>query len=112
MIQDDLRIAERVKNEGQPGTMIVGQSQGNGMYMIFAQTMFGVHLLGYMHWNYILDLQPSWKVLGDITPTMFSTVAGFEDIWAYFEVLDEDIDKAVVMIRELNQKSMDAEGVR
>jgi hypothetical protein len=107
MIQDDIRVAQRLKYDGRPDGIITGLGLGDGTFLVYMQLPFGTYPLGRMSWEHILNYQPSWKILGDIVPTLFQTAMGFEDIYSYFEVSPEDIEKAVVMIRELNQKDLE-----
>jgi hypothetical protein len=106
MIQDDIRVAERVKNEGTPSLLIMGIHNGVGFYRVYAQTPFGSFPLGIMHWEQILMFQPSWRLLRDFQPTMFQTADGFEDVWAYFEFSDEDIEGIKSLIRKLNMEDL------
>lgn len=108
MIQDDLRVAQRLKNDGRPDGLIAGLGVGGGQFLVYMQLPFGTYPLGLMSWDHILNYQPSWRILGDIVPTMFQTAMGYEDIYSYFEVSPEDVEKAVVMIRELNQKDLES----
>jgi hypothetical protein len=112
MIQDDVRVQDRLRDQGNPQVMVLGlASPVPGMYNVYFQMIFGMFPVGVISWEHMSNEVPGWGVLGDIEPIAFQTVYGFEDIYAYFEVTEEDAEKAIRMIRDLNQAAMDAEGV-
>jgi hypothetical protein len=114
MIQDDLRIAERLRNDGPPTAMIHGFEVGEGVYYVIMQIPFGTFPIGEMTWEMFIDMG-FFSVIKDYPPKNFNTAIGFEDIWGYFEYDDEDIEKIKSLIRALNAedlKQYDGNGVK
>jgi hypothetical protein len=105
MIQDDIRVVDRLKDQGSPDGMITGIKVADGTYRVFFQTMFGSYHIGFVTWDKLCKFVPGWGILKDLDVKMFQTALGFEDIYSYFEV--EDIEVAKKLIRDLNAADLE-----
>lgn len=109
MLNDKLRVDARVKYRTEMGywpLKVVALKAPDDSYIIFYQFgFFGMIPIANMTLDELSEIIPSIKRLpSSIKPNYILTFAGYEDIWAYF-----DLDKSDV---ELVKKSIAAEQMR
>jgi len=114
MVEDRIRVQERVANHPEKGvpSRVIGIHQGNGDYLIYITMGFWTMPFGVFDMDTLKTIVPVFNTLDGMYPAQFMTFAGFEDIWVYMDTTEEQEDFALSVIRDLNQKALDAEGVR
>jgi len=113
-VEDRNRIQERLANNPDKGRPygITGVHQGNGNYLIYVQMGFMQLPVGIMTESAVAEVIPVFALLDGVRPPLFLTFVGFEDIWVYLDTTEGQEEYVLGVIRELNQKANDAEGVR
>jgi hypothetical protein len=104
MINDAIRIQDRLKDQGRPDGLISGFEVAEGTYAIYFETFMGAFPIGYMTWDQICTFVDGWDIFFELDVVRFQTAVGYEDIWAYIEV--RNIDVAKKMVRDLNQADL------
>jgi hypothetical protein len=114
MVEDRIRVQERLANNSDRGvpSRVVGIHQGNGDYLIYITMGFWTMPFGVFDMDTLKTIVPVFNTLDGMYPAQFMTFAGFEDIWVYMDTTEGQEDFALSVIRDLNQKALDAEGVR
>jgi len=114
MVEDRIRVQERLANNPERGvpSRVMGIHQGNGDYLIYITMGFWTMPFGIFDMDTLKTIVPVFNTLDGMYPAQFMTFAGFEDIWVYMDTTEGQEDFALSVIRDLNQKALDAEGVR
>jgi hypothetical protein len=114
MVEDNVRVDERLANHPGygPPPQIIGIHKGNGNYLIYIQMGFFHMPMGVMNMDVIKTIVPIFETLDGMYPRQFITFATFEDIWVYMDTTEEQEAYVLSVIRELNNRALEAEDVR